>query len=118
MGYTCCICKIGYTADSDVFLHKFSKDEILKRLWLDACCIKNVLPSHRICDKHFTKEITVPRKPIPIPIGKKINYNSTVLLYIVLNRNDYTNVIILYTTAVCLTGYHHSYSSGKTSLLV
>ncbi|KAL5238837.1 hypothetical protein ACI65C_006247 [Semiaphis heraclei] len=56
MGYKCCICKIGYTADSDVSLHKFPKDEMLKKLWLDACCIKNILPPHRICDKHFSKD--------------------------------------------------------------
>ena len=35
---------------------RFPKDEILKRLWLDAFCINKILPSHRICDKHFTEE--------------------------------------------------------------
>jgi len=36
--------------------NRFPKDEVLKKLWLDACCFKQILPSHRICNNHFTKE--------------------------------------------------------------
>jgi hypothetical protein len=56
-----------------------------------------------------------------MPQEKKRNNNSTTLLYnctLYFKYNDNIDVIILYITVVCLTGYYHSYSIGKTSLLV
>ncbi|VVC29454.1 Hypothetical protein CINCED_3A014793 [Cinara cedri] len=56
----CVVCNKLYTSGSDDSFHSFPKDEVRKKLWLNACKMRLHLPSHKICKDHFLPEHYLP----------------------------------------------------------
>ena len=53
MPTTCVVCGYRNVAGDGIKTHRFPPSEVLKKKWLETCCLKYAEESERICSQHF-----------------------------------------------------------------